>query len=71
MVLPNKREVTKMKECYIEKCVEHYGRSYGSRSYDKEKYGVFLKPYGILLRAFDTEQEAYNYKLSVEGEVIQ
>ena len=71
MVLSNEREAIKMKKCYVEKCVEHYGRGYGSRSFDKEKYGVFLKPYGILLRIFDTEQDAYNYKLTVESEVIQ
>ena len=59
-----------MKECYVKRCIEAYGRSYGSAHYDKEKYGVFLKPFNILLRTFDTEQEAYNYKLNFESEVI-
>ena len=58
-----------MKECYIEKYIENWWMGYGSAHYDKEKYGVFLKPFNILIRGFDTKQDAYNYKLSYESGV--
>ena len=59
-----------MKECYVEKCIEAWGRGYGSAHYDKEKYGVFVKPFNVLVRTFDTEKEACDYKLRYESGVI-